>query len=79
MNLSDIDAVVRLCEERKTLNRHYDEIYEHKNNVLGVTIRGTYQDDRLVNAVRPIVLDDISARIREIDKCLLELNVRADQ
>lgn len=42
---------------------------------LGVTLGGTYQNDALVDAVRPVVHGILKAAIAEIDKKLAALGV----
>lgn len=68
MKLADFYTVQLLVSERSRLQTKLTA-------KLGVTIGGTYQDDAIVELVRPIVAGEMRAQISRIDADLRKLGV----
>lgn len=69
MRLVDFDTVDELMLRRRALE---DQLQAK----LGVTLHGRYQEDDIVELVRPVVHRELRARIACIDAELVKLGVR---
>ncbi|WP_439539482.1 hypothetical protein [Sphingomonas sp.] len=69
MKLADFNSVDALISRRNRLSVQL-------TCKLGVTIHGTYQEDDIVELVRPIVHRELKARIARIDAELVKLGVQ---
>lgn len=72
MHIGDFPMAQRIIEARSSLIRQRDEAK------LGVTLGGAYQDEEMVQAVRPIVVHVLNDRIGELEKDLKALGIRFD-
>lgn len=76
MRLSDFATVRDLMQKRSALCLQRDNIEaDQGRGILGVTIQGVYQDEELVDRIRPAVLDTLANRIAAIDDKLAALGV----
>jgi hypothetical protein len=71
VKLEDFDAVKQLKMRVDELER--DKFYCEKG--LGVTIQGRYQDDEIIDAVRPVVVAVLDRRIADCYAALRNLGV----
>lgn len=74
MKLSDLHQVELLGKRRGELLGKL-AICTQPSRGLNVLIQSTYQDDALIEAVRPAVLAELNARLAAIDAELLALGV----
>lgn len=73
MKLQNIHQVSTLASARSELINSIAQISNDK--ALGVTINGRYQDDAMLDAVRPAVLANLQQRVKSIDSELSALGV----
>lgn len=56
MKIQDFPKLQSLHGEVRALTKYIDTVQDAKGGGLGVTFNGTYQDSRILDAVRPVVL-----------------------
>ena len=81
MKLSNFDRVQQLIAKRTDLTVKLDHIStgNYDNSGLGITIRGQYQDDDMINACRQGARMEMERRIREIERELTLLGVIVEE
>lgn len=72
MKLANYHKAAALVAQRQKLVANLADV---KADGLGVTIRGTYQDEDMQSAVRSAVVEELSRRIRIVDEDLKVLGV----
>ncbi|WP_047308795.1 hypothetical protein [Rhodopseudomonas palustris] len=77
MKLSQACTFERLMKQRDELVR--SRCIADNGEGLGVTIRGTYQDNEMVAAVKTAVAAELDRRIALIDSQLVEMGVEIDE
>lgn len=77
MKTSDFRTVLALMSSRSALLTDIAHAEDGKGG-LGVTLQGRYQDDDLLDRVRPVVLRVLSDRLSDVNKELLALGVEVD-
>lgn len=77
MKRSNFYDVQCLMDDRNELIKKLDYAMggNYANSGLGITIRGQYQDDDMINACRPAVTKELKRRIQLIDEQLTALGV----
>lgn len=71
VKISDIPKALKLFDERNELLSKIERI--ENTNALGVTIQGTYQDDTILDPIRPIVVKLLQVKVKVIDDKLAEM------
>lgn len=81
MKLSNFDRVQQLMAKRTDLIVKLDNIItgNYDNSGLGITIRGQYQDDDMINACRQGARNEMERRIREVERELALLGVIVEE
>ncbi|MDR3408456.1 MAG: hypothetical protein P4L68_08160 [Methylovirgula sp.] len=72
MKLSNFAMARRIVDERIRIATKIETAR------IGVTIDGTYQDDAMVELVRPLVLGELRAQVRRLDADLAALGITVD-
>lgn len=76
MKLADVSLAKRLVDDRSSLAIRRDAVKE--GSALGVTLKGQYQDDAMLLAVRPWVVAELQRRIDAIEHELDGLGIEFD-
>lgn len=71
MHIKDFDEVVLLNK----LRDHYIERIKECESRLGITIDGRYQDDLLVDEMRPHVVLHLNIRLNKVEQQLTDYGV----
>ena len=87
MRLAQLQMVARLADARRALLWQIDVLQakpaDASEHVLGkapfvITIDGERQDDTILELVRPVVIKELRARVRTLDRDLEALGVAVD-
>ena len=81
MKLSKFHDVHQLMITRQDLRSKIDYAMEgtYDNSGLGITIRGQYQNDEMINACRQAVVAELEKRLRAVDRELTLLGVIVEE
>lgn len=55
------------------------KLVETASNALGVTIQGTYQKEDVIEAVRPIVIEAIKAKIKKEQEAISRYGINIEE
>lgn len=75
MKLAALPMINCSAAERERLIRLREAV---KADALQVTISGTYQDDAMAALVRPVVIGELTGRIRALERDLVGMGVDLD-
>jgi hypothetical protein len=76
VKIENYEKVKQLQDERTRLQVRRIVVINAEPNDLGVTIRGKYQDDEIVEACRPVVIAQLESQIAGIENKMRELGVQ---
>ena len=77
MKFSDIERADQLRTQRRNLKAMVD-VVATSDVGLQATILGKYLDDAMIARIRPVVLDEMKARLAENERALAAIGVEID-
>lgn len=78
MKASNVETAQRLVAKWNELKESYNKCDNSKENYLGITLQGKYQDGEFINHCRAAVLDELVRRIKNIESAMVELGLEID-